>query len=221
MGIKNIKDMRKAQMVGISWQILALTGATLFAILGIYLFQNGLKNPESIILHIVQDNLSSFFSGLILCAILAATTNVIAAQILVVASSLSEDFYKRIIKQKASHKEVLFVSKTSVILIALISYFIAFFKITTIYKLVLFSWTGLGASFGPILLISLYLKKITSKKAAIGGILTGGLSAIIWTLSSKFIFADSIPAMIPSFSLSILAIFAIQYLENYHKASLK
>ncbi len=221
MGIKNIKDMRKAQMVGISWQILALTGATLFAILGIYLFQNGLKNPESIILHIVQDNLPSFFSGLILCAILAATTNVIAAQILVVASSLSEDFYKRIIKPKASHKEILFVSKTSVILIAVISYFIAFFKITTIYKLVLFSWTGLGASFGPILLISLYFKKITSKKAAIGGILTGGLVAIIWTLSSNLIFENDIPAMIPSFTLSILAIFTIQYLDNYHKARLK
>src|SRR5690606_29416337 len=110
---------------------------------------------------------------------LAATTNVMAAQILVVASNLSEDFYKRLFRKDASPKELLFISRVSVILISFIGFIIAFFKISSIYKLVLYSWSGLGASFGPLLLLSLYSKSI-NKYGAYAGILVGGLSSAIW-----------------------------------------
>ncbi|KPK31838.1 MAG: sodium:proline symporter [Chlamydiae bacterium SM23_39] len=207
MGIKNVKDINKAKILGISWQALSLIGATFIGLIGIILFPEGLSNPELISLEMVKKTLSPFFSAIILCAILAATTNVIAAQILVVASSLSEDFYKRIINKQASHKKVLKVSKYSVVLISLISYIFAFFKISSIYNLVLYSWSGIGASFGPLLLISLYNKKI-NKSAAIIGILSGALISGIWPIFS------TIPPLIPSFSISLFLILLFSYIKK-------
>ena len=89
--------MNKAKYLGISWQTIALLSATLIGLLGIYLFPEGMTNPEYVTLEIVKSSLPLFFSVLVLCAILAATTNVMAAQILVVASNLSEDLYKRLL----------------------------------------------------------------------------------------------------------------------------
>lgn len=200
MGIDDVNKMKKAKWVGISWQTLALFGATLIGLLGIIFFPEGISNPELISLELVKKTLPSIFAALILCAILAATTNVIAAQILVVASSISEDFYKRLFNKQATHAQVLKVSKISVVFIAIISYVLAFFKISTIYNLVLYAWTGIGASFGPLLLISLHYKKI-NYYGAMAGIISGSLVSAIWPL-----FNHTLPAMIPAFIISSLMI---------------
>ncbi len=212
MGIKNVKDIPKAKYVGISWQTLALGGATILGLIGIYVFPNGLGNPQLVILDLVKLNLAPVFAALVLCAILAATTNVIAAQILVVASSLAEDFYKGIFSKKASHKQTLAASRISVVLIGIISYIIAYFKIGTVYDLVLYAWSGLGASFGPLLLISLYYKK-ANRIGAFFGIFTGGVVAGIWPIINKLT-DNEIPPMIPGFLLSLLVIYLFSFIKE-------
>jgi sodium/proline symporter len=212
MGIKNVKDIPKAKYVGISWQTFALLGATLFGIIGIYAFPKGLDNPQLVILDLVKNNLAPFFSALVLCSILAATTNVMAAQILVVASSIAEDFYKALFAKKASHKNTLKASRVSVIIIGIIAYIIAYFKISTIYNLVLYSWSGLGAAFGPLLLVSLYSKKAT-RIGAFFGILTGGVTAGIWPLINKLLPLE-LPSMIPGFLFSLIAIFIFSFVKE-------
>lgn len=212
MGIRCVTDMHKAKWLGISWQAIALSAATVIGLLGVYFFPQGLANSEQVILNIVKSTLAPFFAGLVLCAILAATTNVMAAQILVVASNLSEDFYKRLFRRHASSKELLWVSRASVVFIALVGFVIAYFKVTTIYELVLYSWSGLGASFGPLLLLSLYVKKI-NKYGAFSGILIGGITAAIWPYLDKMWHTD-IPSLIPGFTLSCLAIFGVSWLAR-------
>ncbi len=207
MGIRQVSDMHKAKYVGIGWQSLALIAATLVGLIGIYIFPDGLQNSEQVILNIVKSTLAPFFAGLVLCAILAATTNVMAAQILVVASNLSEDFYKKILRKTASPQELLTVSRISVLLISVIAFNIAFFKIATIYKLVLYSWSGLGAAFGPLLLLSLYAKNV-NKYGAFAGILTGGLTAAVW----PYFFGENIPPLLAGFALGLIAIQGVSYL---------
>ena len=208
MGIRRVVDMHKAKWVGISWQTIALTAATLIGLLGIFMFPDGIPDPEQLILNIVKTTFASFFAGLVLCAILAATTNVMAAQVLVVVSNLTEDFYKRLFRKKASQQELLWVSRASVILVALLGYIIAFFKPTTIYKLVLYAWSGLGASFGPLLLLSLYAKNI-NRKGAFAGILVGGVVAAIWPY-----FEDplGISSVLAGFICSAIAIQVISFI---------
>lgn len=212
MGIRNVSDMSKAKYVGISWQIIALGAATFVGLIGVYIFPNGLVDSQQVILQIVKTTLPAFFAGLVLCAILAATTNVMAAQILVVASNLSEDFYKRIFRKQASHKELLWISRASVVFIAIVGFVVAFFKIATIYQLVLYSWSGLGASFGPLVLLSLYLNNI-NKYGAFAGILVGGVTAAIWPY-----FEDNyhviVPSVVAGFFFSIIAILGISYITR-------
>ena len=131
-----------------------------------------------------------------------------AAQVLVVVSNLTEDFYKRLFRKKASQQELLWVSRASVILVALLGYIIAFFKPTTIYKLVLYAWSGLGASFGPLLLLSLYAKNI-NRKGAFAGILVGGVVAAIWPY-----FEDplGISSVLAGFICSAIAIQVISFI---------
>jgi sodium/proline symporter len=209
MGIRKVEEMYKAKYLGISWQAIALASATLIGLIGVYIFPHGLANPERVILDIVKATLAPFFAGLVLCAVLAATTNVMAAQILVVASNLSEDFYKRLFRRHATTNELLWVSRSSVVLISIISFTIAFFKISTIYELVLYSWSGLGASFGPLLLLSLYTKSI-NKYGAFAGILVGGLVAAVWPYFEKQ-YQLSVPSLVAGFTLGACTIWAVSY----------
>lgn len=200
MGIQKVEEMGKAKLIGVSWQSLTLIAATLIGIIGIHLFPNGLTNPELITLEIVKSTLHPIFAALIICAIIAATTNVIAAQVLVVASSLSEDLYTKLVNKNATHHQLLRASRLSVILVALIAYLIAYFKISTIYKLVLYAWSGLGASFGPLLLLSLYSKKV-NKYGAFTGIFTGGIVSALWPL-----LPSHIPSIVAAFIINFFAI---------------
>ncbi len=215
MGIQKVSDMAKAKWLGISWQALALSAATLLGLIGIYLFPEGLANPEEVVLDIVKATLPTFVAGLVLCAILAATTNVMAAQILVVASNLSEDYYKRIFRRQASSGELLWASRFSVLIISVVGYIIAVFQISSIYKLVLYSWSGLGASFGPVLLLSLYDKKI-NRYGAFAGIFIGGLTAAIWPYFDS-LYEWGIPALVAGFVFSGLSIKLVSLLTSRKK----
>ncbi len=216
MGIRKVTDMAKAKWVGISWQALALTSATILGVIGIYLFPQGMTDPEQVILNIVKETLPAFVAGLVLCAILAATTNVMAAQILVVASNLSEDFYKRIFRRTAGPQELLWASRASVLLISLVGYAIAFFKVSSIYQLVLYSWSGLGASFGPVVLFALYSKS-TNRYGAFTGILVGGLCTAIWPYFND-LYKWEIPSLVIGFFLSGLSIVLVSYLTKGREA---
>lgn len=204
MGISRVEDMHKSKWVGISWQIFALGAATLVGLMGISVFPDGLADPQQVILRIVQIYLTPFIAGLTLCAILAATTNVMAAQILVVASSMAEDFYKRLVKKKVSSARMLLVSRLSVVAIGLVAYCIAIMRSTTIYEMVLYAWSGLGASFGPLLLMTLYTKRFITREGAIVSILIGGLTAATWPLLET-VFHSNLQPLIPSFFLSLAA----------------
>lgn len=216
MGIRKISDMSKAKYLGMSWQTIALFSATLIGLIGIYTFPQGNFNPEHVVLDIVKATLPTFFSGLVLCAVLAATTNVMAAQILVVASNLSEDFYKRLVRRDATSSELLWVSRSSVILFSGVAFLIAYFKIASIYELVLYSWSGLGASFGPLVLLSLYRKEI-NKQGAFAGILVGGVVSAIWPYYND-LYNLGIPSLVLGFVLGCITIEGVSWLARKKNA---
>jgi SSS family solute:Na+ symporter len=217
MGIRNVSEIKYSKYLGMSWQILALAGATLIGLIGIYTFPEGLQNPEIVILEIVKKTLLPIFAALVLCAILAATTNVMAAQILVVASSITEDFYKPLINRTAPSSVLLKVSKSSVIVISLLAYGIAFFKISTIYTLVLYAWSGLGGTFAPLLLLSLYTRKI-NRYGALWGIIVGAFFGMFWPVVNTR-FNLQFPAMFAAFIASMITICLVSYMTN--KQSIK
>ncbi len=207
MGIRNIHEINKSKWIGMTWMLLSLSAATLVGLIGIAYFKGGLQDPEQVFIAMVRDSFPPFFIGFILCAVLAATINAMSSQVLVLSSNLTEDFYKRIFRKDASSAELLLVSRLGVIAVALIAYLIAYGKISSIYSLVLYAWSGLGSSFGPLLLLSLYWKKV-NKYGAWSGILSGGIIAGAWPYLNKFI-PVTIPSMLPGFLISLLLIILI------------
>ncbi|MBF5059578.1 sodium:solute symporter family transporter [Candidatus Neptunochlamydia vexilliferae] len=214
MGIRKVSHIKKSMAVGMSWQVIALSSATLIGLIGIAYFPGGLANTELVFVKMVKDIFPPFIIALILCGILGATISTMDSQILVLASSLSEDFYKKIFHKDASPKHLLWVSRFFVLLVTAFAFSIAFFKISTIYSLVFFAWSGLGSAFGPLLLFSLYSKK-ANKYGAWGGIIVGGAVSLIWPLYSKQ-FPIDIPTLVPGFLLSSFAIFVLSHITRRH-----
>lgn len=212
MGIRKVTEIGKSKLIGMSWMVIALTAATLVGLVGVAFFSTPLTDSSEVFIQMVKLSFPPFIVGLILCAVFAATINAMSSMVLVLSSSLSEDIYKKIFNKKASSKELLFVSRLSVIFVSLIAFSIAAAKLDTIYGLVLYAWSGLGASFGPLLLLCLYMPSI-NRYGAWCGILVGGLVSALWPLFSKYLPID-VPPLLPAFILSFLSIWIVSKLTN-------
>lgn len=212
MGIKNVTEIWKSKVVGMSWMTLALGAATLVGLVGVPFFTPTLKIDEEVFIKMVQQLFSPFLTALFLCAVFAASVNAMSSMVLVLSSSLTEDIYKRIFRTEASSKELLTVSRLSVIFVCIIAFFIAFKKIDTIYGLVQYAWSGLGASFGPLLLCCLHLRFV-NRYGAWCGILAGGGIAAFWPLVAHK-FPIKVPSLPPAFLISFILIWLISYLTR-------
>lgn len=203
MGIKNASEINKSKIVGMVWMILALLGATCVGLLG----SKSISDPQMVFVNLVQHAFHPFLVGLVLCSIIAATINVICSQVLVLSSTISEDIYKKIAKKKVSSEHLLKVSRLGVVGVTIIAFGIAFMNYKSIYELVLYAWSGLGAAFGPLLVFSLYAKNL-NRYAAYTGIISGGVIAALWPLTDNLM-PVQINALVPAFLVSLLLIYTV------------
>jgi len=194
MSLKNIKEMRQAALIGSIWNVLMGWGAIMVGLAGrayfpdISLLPN--ENSEAIFTTLGQEVFNPFFMGILLVAILAAIMSSADSQLLVGSSSLVRDVYDRIIgkgKELDSKKLVLY-SRLSIVLLMALSVWLAFSAQEFVFWMVLFAWGGLGACFGPALLLSLYWKG-TTKQGVFWGMIVGLITVILvkkqpeWTYS--------------------------------------
>lgn len=212
MGIRKTTEMKKAMYVGMTWQIITIGCATLIGLVGISYFHGTLDNPQLVFVSMVNELFTPILAAFILCAIFAATISTMDSQILVLISSFAEDFYKRVFHKNASSKTVLLVSRISIFVVALLAYGIAFTKFSTIFSLVSYAWSGLGATFGPVLIAGLFTKT-ANKYGAWAGISSGGVVAAIWPYFNH-LFKIDIPSIIPAFFISCLCIWVFSALTK-------
>jgi len=215
MGISDVKEMYKSKWIGISWMIIALEAASLVGFIGIAFFKNGIVNPEQIFIDMVLVLSHPFWAGFILCAVLAAIVSTTASQILVLTSVLTDDFYKNMINKNATNKEILWVFRIGILVIMTFAYLVAQFGDKTVMDLVYFAWAGIGCSFGPLVILSLYCKKI-NRNGAIVGVLSGGLISACWKLfvTNKILGFD-IPAMVVGFFSSLILIYLVSVFTSF------
>lgn len=217
MGIKRVEDLNKSKYVGITWQVLALLSAALVGLIAIPYFKNGIGNPELVFVEMVKDLFHPVSAGLVLCGLLAAIISTMDSQILVSASVLTEDIYKFFMGEKVTSKSEVHIFRLSVVLVSLLALWIASSKDKTIMDTVYFAWAGLGCTFGPLLLTSMYSNK-PNYAGAVAGILVGGVSAAMWPKLNHYLTSHdiihAIPSMIIGFPLSLAAIFVVSNLTH-------
>jgi sodium/proline symporter len=220
LGIKNASEIRKSKYLGMTWMILALGAAAWIGLIGLPFFQGTLENPELVFVDMVKQLFTPGLAGFILCGVIAANMSTMDSQILVCASVLSEDFYKQILKKSANPLKLLRASRAGVLITAAVSLYIAFNKSASVMEVVKYAWSGLGCSFGPLVLMSLYSQK-ANKYGAIAGIFVGGSVAALWPALNPHITTIDIPSMIPGFFSGLAAIYVVSYLTSHSQLSIR
>jgi sodium/proline symporter len=182
MAIRSIKDLPVARRIGMSWMIVSICGAMATGFIGIaYIAKTGtpLNDAETIFILLSQLLFSPLISGFLLAAILAAIMSTISSQLLVTSSSLTGDFYQAFLNKTASEKQLVFVGRISVLVVALVAIYLAYDRESSILSLVSNAWAGFGAAFGPVVIFSLYWKKM-NRNGALAGMVTGAATVLFW-----------------------------------------
>ncbi len=217
MALRTAQDAKAGRRIGIGWMIITALGAISTALIGIAYFQQNpdvtLNNPETVFLLLSQILFHPFVAGLVLAAVLAAIMSTISSQLIVCSSALVEDLYKIVGKKDASAKQMVNLGRLGVLLVALAAGLIALNRDSTILELVGFAWAGFGAAFGPVVLLSLYWKKL-STWGALSAMVTGAVVVFIWGNSPL---GDVMYEIVPGFIASLLVAFVVSLLT--HKPS--
>lgn len=183
MAIKSVKETKNARRIGIGWMLLSLFGAVATALVGVaYYHQNAgatLADPETVFITLGQIIFHPVIAGIMLAAVLAAVMSTISSQLIVTSSALIEDLYKAVFKSDASDKQYVFLGRMAVLIVSIVAMVLAWPNKESILKIVSFAWAGFGASFGPIILLTLYWRKITAK-GALWGMVAGAITVMIW-----------------------------------------
>ena len=191
MGEFKKKRFEPSQPFALVWVVISLTLAVVIGVVGrAYLLPMilgetaGAPSTESVFIQMIQETFTNkinlpFIGGLFICGILAAIMSTADSQLLVCSSSVSADIYQGIFKPSASDKEVLNIGRITTIIVAALAFIIAWDPNSSVMALVSDAWAGLGAAFGPLVVMSLFWKR-TNLPGAIAGLLSGALPVIIW-----------------------------------------
>jgi SSS family solute:Na+ symporter len=226
MAIRSVGEIKVARRIGMSWIVTCLFGAMATGFVGIAFIhqaQVSLNDPEAIFILLSQLLFHPFITGFLLAAVLAAIMSTVSSQLLVTSSSLTEDIYKAFLNKQATEHQLVFISRVSVVLVAMLAIYLAHNRDSSILQLVSHAWAGFGAAFGPMILLSLYWPRMTSA-GALAGIVVGAGTVLVWIYAPISIAGQSLSeiiyAMVPGFLLSTLAIVLFSRLTNAPSAQI-
>jgi len=206
MSIEDPNHIPVAKKIGMTWMAISVIGSLSVGFFGMaYVLSHGveLNDPEKIFIVLSQLLFNPWIAGFLLAAILAAIMSTIDSQLLVSSSVLTQDIYHAVIRKNASDKELVWMGRATVILIAVIAFTISLDENSSVLSLVSYAWAGFGAAFGPLIILSLYSKKITLF-GAIAGLVTGTATVIIWKQLQGGLF--DLYELLPGFIFAWIAI---------------
>jgi sodium/proline symporter len=207
---RSTRQIPAARRIAVSWAALTLTAAILVGLAGIPYFDPPLADPETVFIELVNLLFHPLIGGICLAAVLAAIMSTADSQLLVASSTLTEDFYRTLLRRQAGSRELVLVGRTAVLLLAVIAVALALDPESSVLALVAYAWAGLGAAFGPTLLLSLYWSRMT-RSGALAGIVGGGLTVVVWKQLEGGLF--ELYEIVPGVLVSLLAIISVSLLS--------
>ena len=215
MAIRDEKELTRSRRIAMVWVVISLGVAVFIGIAGRQLYPTAhltASDAESIFITLATSSLPAILAGFVMAGILAATISSSDSYLLIAASAVAKNVYQGVIKKKATDKQVMMVSRITLLVIALIAIIIALDEQSVIFKVVSFAWAGFGATFGPLMLFSLFWKRI-NRAGAIAGMISGGGMVFLWKLViSKLGGVFAIYELLPAFIISSLCIVIVSLL---------
>ncbi len=204
LSAKNDATIRQGAIIAMAWVIIVMVGGNLLGLIGRILVPN-LNDPEYVFPTLTMESVNPVLAGVILGAIFAAIQSTFSSQLMVTTQAIASDLLKSFSKKTYTNKELLNISRLTMVVLGIIATVIGLLNIEAVFYLVLYAWAGLAASFGPLLFFSLYTNYIT-KWGAFAGMVTGSVVTIVWksTPYSAYIYE-----IIPGFILATIIMIVI------------
>lgn len=224
MAAESVKSIPAARRISITWMILCLAGAIAVGFFGIAYFSptetitdgsalaaanRVLENPERVFIEFSVLLFHPLIAGLLLAAILAAVMSTLSAQLLVCSSSLTQDVYKPFLRPGASQKELVWFGRFMVLTVALVAIFLARDPSSKVLGMVSYAWAGFGAAFGPIIILSVFWRRLTAK-GALAGMVVGAATVLLW----KNYTTSDLYEIVPGFILCAIAAIVVSLLDK-------
>ncbi|GMG87624.1 sodium/proline symporter PutP [Biformimicrobium ophioploci] len=209
--VRSEKDVPTATAIAATWSLLGFIGALSVGLLGHVALQGTLPDGERVFMALVETLFHPLIAGILLAAILSAIMSTADSQLLVSSAALAEDIYHVWWGKSASPEKLLQVGRYAVIALALIAVGVAMDPDSKVLDVVAYAWAGLGAAFGPTMLVSLYWSRMTGA-GAIAGVVIGGLTVLVWRHLSGGIF--DVYELVPGFLFSLAAIVLVSLLTK-------
>ncbi len=209
MSIRKAKEVKTAATVAIIWVVIALSAVTVMAILGRMILGPEILaggSQKMVFIELAKKYFHPVLAGLLMSAIIAASMSTADSQLLVASSSFTSDIYKPIIRKSARDKEVLWIGRAVVVIVAAVAFFIASSKgsgAQAIMNLVENAWAGFGAAFGPVVILSLFWKRF-NYMGALAGVIVGAVVDVVW-LFAGFSASTGIYELLPGFIAGLVA----------------
>ena len=219
MAIGDPEKLKMSRRVASVWVVIAMGIAILIGVVGLALSSKGIipylegsGNTERVIIYI-SNYMSTFgifpaiIAGIILAGMLAATMSTADSQLLAAASAISSDLLQDFGKKKFSDDTSVKIAKITVVIISAIAVFIAYDPDSSVFSIVSFAWAGFGATFGPVMLLSLFWRR-SNKQGAIAGMIAGAVMVFLWKyvisgLGGAFAIYELLPAFIVALMVNL------------------
>jgi sodium/proline symporter len=224
MAIRDPKELKASRRIATSWCFVSLAAAVMIGLIGRALYPTALLTPagaEGIFIVIATRLLPPVLAGVAMAGILAATISSSDSYLLIASSALAKNVYQGILRRQASDRQVMRFSRLTLLAIAFIGMAIALDSRSIIFQVVSFAWAGFGATFGPIMLFSLFWRR-TSYVGAVAGMVAGGAMVFVWKLLVRPLGGlFSIYELLPAFLFSCLVIVVVSKLSSEPSAEIK
>ena len=215
MAIRKESELKSSRTIAMVWVTISLAVAVFIGIIGRVIEPTAhltAGTAENIFITLSTSFLPPILAGFVMAGILAATISSSDSYLLIAASALSKNIFQGIVKKDATDKQVMTVTRITLLAIALIAIIIALDENSVIFNIVSFAWAGFGATFGPLMILSLFWKRI-NRAGAIAGMVSGAGMVFLWKLViSKLGGVFAIYELLPAFIFSFIVIIAVSLL---------
>ena len=224
MAIRKEDELKRSRRIAMVWVVISLGVAVFIGIVGRQLFpvEHLTKaTAENIFITLATSSLPAILAGFVMAGILAATISSSDSYLLIAASAFAKNIYQGICKKDATDKQVMWVSRITLLALALIGVVIALDENSVIFQIVSFAWAGFGATFGPLMLFSLFWKR-TTRAGAIAGMVSGAGMVFLWKLViSQLGGIFAIYELLPAFIFSSICIVAVSLMTKKPSAQIE
>lgn len=226
MAIRKAAELKSSRRIATVWVVISLAAAVFIGVVGRAVFPasetlSTASLAENVFAELARLLFHPIVAGVVMAGILAATISSSDSYLLIAASSVSKNIYQGIVKRDASDKQVMWMSRIVLLIISVVGVIIAWDESSVIFKVVSFAWAGFGATFGPLMLFSLFWKR-TTRAGAIAGMLSGGAMVFIWKLVLNPLGGLwTIYELLPAFIISSLFIVVVSLLTKKPSAEIE